>query len=443
MKKWSEIDNSNKIAVISSILLPTVFFLITIWLNSINQNDIDNLNKKLNAQSFRPLLTIVGDPEITKVWSDPIKKEFNLFEKPPDYDSTTSIIDIPIEMKTSLKVKLKLTNQGTSIAKIYSSIAGTFAGDKTILRSLLLGKKIDKPFKISHDLMKQYTEINLLPHSQDTTTIEINLNIADVKDEKFGIHYLIIYKNELGNMYDSYFQTLAKIEEIFFDSPFKFEGNKIIFSRKQIQKIAISDFIKIKKTRSLYHIYSPEEKNEFENYMSQQEKYLTYKLKVDTLIQNKNIFIKQKKHHWTKNEELVLNYNVINSSSVKIKGELRFLLTLKTHGLDLEFLKIMKNPLESTKDRLEIESFIAKNNNAKFTPRVKAIYNYFSRGHPFKENLKFEPIPKPFSYPERKIAFIKKIKINENDSTNINHTLMIPPNYVGFVYNIVVDNFQP
>ena len=442
MKFWKNLETSNRIAIISSILLPVIFFGLSLWLNFQNKSQIENLNKKINAQTFRPILTLVGGPIITKTWFDPIKIDFEGLRDSVTVNPETGISEIPVRMNLSLKAKLKLSNSGNSIAKIIYSISGTNASDETVLRKLLL-EHINKPYKLSTHMMRQYSAVELLPNNQDTTTITIELNVSEIKNNNFGIHYLILYENELGYLYDSYFQTQIGYEELYFDSPVKIEDNKLIITRYKKYKFAITDFLKVRKTRSLYYTYSESDLKKFNAFVKSTKEKIFYKMAIDSLIQINKIFIVDGQHHWTESGDLNIEILLVNSSPEILRGDVRLMNTLSTKGLDREFLSKIDNPLDTENERHEIETFLSKRQDDILQPKIQALYNFYDRGAVPPEGLDFEPTPQPFEVPDRNIAFTKHVIVNPNDSLHLHHTFIIPPDYVGYIHELKIDSFDP
>ena len=118
----------------------------------------------------------------------------------------------------------------------------------------------------------------LLPNGVDTIEIKFEQSIHFISNQKFVLHYLILYKNELGNIYDTYFWVQYELKELIFPNPFKVVKDTLFYKPiSRHMRMAIKDFIKIENSKPSYHMYDIKTTEVLDKYIRQ--KIIEYKYK--------------------------------------------------------------------------------------------------------------------------------------------------------------------
>ena len=156
--------------------------------------------KQLQGTQNRPLLVTVNSPEINK------NIKFGVPEMEED------LLYLPFELKLEITITLK--NQGTSIAELIAwAVTDRSSGEPSIRREILDAEKRKKwKFNKSADFYKTITIIPNGDHPFDFTHSIKNIN----EEREFTLHFWFLYKDELGNLYDSYYWARYISEEIDF-----------------------------------------------------------------------------------------------------------------------------------------------------------------------------------------------------------------------------------
>ena len=266
---------SDWIAIIA-LFIAITFSTISLIRDCYQEKNIENLNFKLNAIKYQPRIKVIGDHKINRVWSDSSFNPFSIdqfFTK----DSTNKILDIPIKVNFHIKSALKVTNIGNSIAKIIGKIYCDTLTPIPIIRNLLINQEFDK-FEDGGALFPPFFQNELLPNGVDTIEIKFEQSIHFISNQKFVLHYLILYKNELGNIYDTYFWVQYELKELIFPNPFKVVKDTLFYKPiSRHMRMAIKDFIKIENSKPSYHVYDIKTTEVLDKYIRQ--KIIEYKSK--------------------------------------------------------------------------------------------------------------------------------------------------------------------
>ncbi len=207
---------------------------------------IDQLSYTTSAVQFRPNLKIVGNLRIV---------DFALGTRLPHLDgpSLEEILTTPAELE--IHISLRCTNTGNSLARIVNTFwTDTVSGEEK-LRALLTDKVRRQDAIIPASFNDYYKTRDL--SSGDTTDIEARHMVASYHDETFTLHFLILYENETGALFDTYYWAR------FAAGPFKMQEKDILIDGKREIIVTLgcrvdSQVVRLIDSHSSTMLYSPE-----------------------------------------------------------------------------------------------------------------------------------------------------------------------------------------
>jgi hypothetical protein len=185
------------------VTIPVAWFINN--MQGCGKNSIDDdIQYEINSNNFKPIIEIdtleINTRDSVKVNEMLQKIKSNDFKLGPD---NVPEIAIPILVNTEMTFRLK--NTGLHKAQLvgyfcYDTICGT-----SILRSRIFDEK-----KVNFDNSKDFTysEIDILP--QEVEIIKIKRPLSWIVNDTFTIHLLLIYENEAGYFYDTYYWARYK-----------------------------------------------------------------------------------------------------------------------------------------------------------------------------------------------------------------------------------------
>jgi hypothetical protein len=199
MKKWL-VTYIPLIALVGSLLFNYIQYSqnqTQIEENRQQRIQLDSIQYVENGLTFRPRLELLNDPTIKK-WHVSFNKEvFNPFFTP---DSIVNDTIGTAKGSITATAIFNLINKSDAIAKIqFQSLVDTFTS-APILRTRLLNAIETNKIKVEY--ADDYSKLDL--GKDDSTTIEIETKINYLKDDEVNLHFLLIYENEFGHLYDLY-----------------------------------------------------------------------------------------------------------------------------------------------------------------------------------------------------------------------------------------------
>lgn len=177
---------------------------------------IDSLKFENNSIKYRPNIRVIGDPILEKVWFDSSEIEIK--------DLDNNFISYPFVIKCHLKLKFRLVNEGNSLADIISIISIDTTSADIVVRRRLLDPKFTR---YKFDAFHPFFNNEMLPKI-DTLDYNHTEGIDFLKDQLFTLHFLILYENELEQIFDTYYWVQFKIEDYIMPSAFIRKENQII-----------------------------------------------------------------------------------------------------------------------------------------------------------------------------------------------------------------------
>jgi len=229
---------------------------------------IEESNYMNMAMKFRPDLKVVNSPEIISfelASTDKISvSEF--------YDSQSDTIDIHSSL--TIKAKLNLVNVGNARAKVYAfGRMDTLSGDPKI-RELLLNKK-GREHSMKFAPISDYFWIKDVK-PDDTTCFNLSHAIKFIEDSKFTVHFIFLYENDVGVLYDTYYWANYTSTPLVLKLPEKglmdTKGN-LIFTSK-VDKSQVKEFFKLSDQNISSKIYSKKEAEDILKFLKRKAKKL-------------------------------------------------------------------------------------------------------------------------------------------------------------------------
>ena len=198
---------------------------------------------------FQPELKII--PESTIRFARLIIDTAKIKKMPPDI-----IFSDTLEIPCSLQItsKLKITNTGNYTAKMYASFWGDFPSGDLLIRDNLLKRNQKKLNLIKCSQDNYYKTKQIAP--DDTITIEYKHTIQSILNNEFTLHYFILYTNERGAFYGTYFWARYQAKE-----PVEETKAKIIqYKRALVERLEIKlpcplEYLKFIDSNTSHHAY--------------------------------------------------------------------------------------------------------------------------------------------------------------------------------------------
>mgnify|MGYP000041116619 CR=1 FL=1 len=200
---FHKIKLNHLLAIAVFVTIPVALFVNS--MQGCGKNNVDDdIQYATYANNFKPIIEIdsleINTRDSVKVGEMLKKIKSNDFKLGPD---NVPLIAIPILVNTEMTFRLK--NTGLHKAQLvgyfcYDTICGT-----SILRSSIFDeKKVD--YDNSNDFT--YSEIDILP--QEVEIIKIKRPLSWIVNDTFTIHLLLIYENDAGYFYDTYYWARYK-----------------------------------------------------------------------------------------------------------------------------------------------------------------------------------------------------------------------------------------
>lgn len=214
---------------------------------------IDKTNYALSQVQYRPQIKIIKS-EITGFdW------QTGMIHQGTEEDylkQDTS--DIGIELETNTRIYL--TNIGNTPAKIFGEICTDNTSSKRFLREILT--KLEPEVDTVGFFNNYYREIEI--NSGDTIKIERKFKIRNAQKHKFTIHYLLLYENDLGQYFDTYYWARYKLNEFMLKEEYYPDKNllKLKVARKDL--VNMLEFID---QFNYSDVYNKREKQELDKYL--------------------------------------------------------------------------------------------------------------------------------------------------------------------------------
>ncbi|MCE5251109.1 hypothetical protein LLG96_12905 [bacterium] len=176
------------------------------YYSNVKQNaKINKMNFQIRSMEYKPNLVIQKEPLI----------EFFIPKILPEKTITTDnhIIEFFVEID-SLRLKLEVKNEGNHSARLCAVIQTDSTAGYTMLRNILLDKKLRNRQLKSAILFPDFYQNIELKNNQTKIFDEKYPIIQFPKDSEFVLHFLYLYTNDIGILYDTYYWARYSIKEV-------------------------------------------------------------------------------------------------------------------------------------------------------------------------------------------------------------------------------------
>ncbi len=242
MKKYEKIN-------ISFTFLAIVLSVIALTHDCSQNRRINELQNNINNLNYKPTI------KVDSIKLKNFREKVDSFLITPDIADSQGIINLKSTIET--EVVFDLENIGNSKANIITALCiDTVSGDDK-LRNYLH----DGIYKLSYDSSNGvfYKFWELQPGDKDELHFKKNIQFID--DGNFTIHLLLIYQNELGTIYDTYYWAKFKKKKIELDVVVNNRTGEIVAAKSA--KNSLKNFLTSIDDNIAYHIYSKEEEKAF------------------------------------------------------------------------------------------------------------------------------------------------------------------------------------
>lgn len=212
------------------------------------ESDLEKTNYALSSIEHRPRLKF-SNPQINLLTLSSDSIPIKLTNDPAD-----SIGDLKVNIE--MKVKICVTNIGNSTAKIVGWTIADTISNEPILKQFLKDKNRFK-LESKNDLKFPNLYQELTPF--DSCNIELKYTPQWIKNNKFIIHILLFYENEIDQLFDTYYWIIVKTNEIILPNPIFINNNRDTFNNLQSEMFRIID---IEDENNYSSIYSEQQKKE-------------------------------------------------------------------------------------------------------------------------------------------------------------------------------------
>lgn len=210
-----------------------------------NDYKIRKLSFDNNGLQNRPLLKF--DEKLNKIHYTVQSK--NTISAEDLYKGKMSKIAVTLTVDPELNV----TNNGNSVANILCKVVTDKYSGLPEIRKILFSENGMESFsiKLTDDY---YKTIDILPGKSKSVRLPYTINDVNFVLNEFTIHYLIVYANEIGNVFDSYFWVRFKMDPI--QARFSSDGNTFSI---QLDKEELHGAVKVIDTHFSTRMYSRNE----------------------------------------------------------------------------------------------------------------------------------------------------------------------------------------
>ena len=188
---------------------------------------IDKQQYELSAINYRPCLvidTIMFDSTSFKIKTADLTGQLN--------DSTGLIT---VKGDIYVKTKIRIRNTGNSNAKvILAATVDTICGLKKIRQELLSLNFDFSPDTVS---IENPAYLDIMPNKYHDFIFKNKF--SNFKENKIELHFFILYKNEIGQIFDSYMWVKLKHSEINVDLK-RNDHNELYIKKEDIKSVNLS-----------------------------------------------------------------------------------------------------------------------------------------------------------------------------------------------------------
>lgn len=238
-------------------IYPFIVLFISLWANIRNcsqDRKMMQMDYSVKAMGYKPFLKVVGKPVVQsfEIFSDTNSLKMSIQHE--KLTSTDSILDIPAFI--TVHFKLPITNNGNSLSKIIATcLADTLTGTDILRRWLFNGKLRKLHFDIlpSEDYFTS-KEVAV----GETVNLQLKRTVGFISEGQFTLHFFILYENDIGNVYDTYYWARYQITPLVYKIESKSIGGKQYLIPVITDRKSLHDFLKFEEANTSWFLYPPD-----------------------------------------------------------------------------------------------------------------------------------------------------------------------------------------
>ncbi|MGB2698066.1 MAG: hypothetical protein WBD28_09465 [Candidatus Zixiibacteriota bacterium] len=227
---------------------------------------IEELNYWSNAMQFKPSLKVVGDP-ITTAFQFEGDGKFATRDILNASDTTTKFIDIHCTL--TINFKLNIMNEGNTMADVYAVFWSDTSKGRDKMRELLFNKDA-RERELGKPIIGDYLTLKSVPPG-DTVDYEMTHTVQFFEENDFTMHFLFLYRNEIGTLYDTYYWACYNATPILGKVEFAIIDGKLV-SRIAVEKTQFKDFLKLYDHAMSSKTYSKSEAEDILDFLKRHRK---------------------------------------------------------------------------------------------------------------------------------------------------------------------------
>jgi hypothetical protein len=138
-------------------------------------------------------LRVVGKPEVKRVTLEGTVQI-----------SDNKVVNRNVSARLTIETRIRVRNDGNTNAKfMFHAVTDSLSGVPE-MRNIMLGRDLSKKANLMLSMSNEHYETkDILPGKEDT--FEGITKVDNIKDDQFTIHYWLVYNNEAGNVYNTYY----------------------------------------------------------------------------------------------------------------------------------------------------------------------------------------------------------------------------------------------
>jgi hypothetical protein len=227
-----------------------IVLAIIVFVRDCSQNKrIEELGYISNALQFRPILQVLGSPRIYSYEIQSDRVALPNFSTAPE--STDSIQDINASLR--IHAKLRFVNAGNAIANVYAFVWADTSSGSPMIRADLLNRTLrEQRFVPSPDTDYFYIK-DIRPG--DTCDFQIAHDVRFFIEQKFTMHFLLLYGNEAGGLFDTYYWARFTTMPILWKAEFAIIDGKLAY-RVGVDRKQLREFLTLCDQNISWKVYS-------------------------------------------------------------------------------------------------------------------------------------------------------------------------------------------
>jgi len=244
MRQW--IDKNKELLTIIFTVIAIGLSCASFYKSCSTDSKLEMTNYAISSIEHRPRIKL-SNPQIHTLTltsdSIPVKKST---------DEADSIGNLSVKIK--MQVKIRATNIGNSTAKIIGWVIADTLSNDPFLKQLIKDRPLNNA-GTNNELKFPHLYQDLTP--LDSCYIELVYNPQWITNNKFIIHVIVFYENEIEQLFDTYYWITVQTNEIVFPNPTYYRNNSLMLKKFQSE---ILKTVIIKDENNYSSIYSEDQK---------------------------------------------------------------------------------------------------------------------------------------------------------------------------------------